>query len=181
MGPQIVYENGHAANGPKRNPSRFYPGKIIDDSLIKAAKIGDNAEILRFLKTRIDINATDACDKAALHYAAENGKIRTCVLLMENGADMHILDACNRTALHWAANGGNTRICAFLIAKGVDADAVGSDDSSALGYAIRSKNAGTIKFLDFFRKLDTFIGKETMQSFLAPFGLCISAQPMAKT
>ena len=59
-----------------------------------------------------------ADNKTALHYAAMNGKWRTCRLLCESGCDIDAKDDTGRTASMWAIERNFLR-CAATIAERV--------------------------------------------------------------
>lgn len=53
---------------------------------------GDNALLKRFIKAKIQINASDYDKRTAAHIAASEGNITALRLLMEAGADLSLKD-----------------------------------------------------------------------------------------
>ncbi|KAK2724436.1 hypothetical protein QYM36_001072 [Artemia franciscana] len=72
-----------------------------------------------------------------LHYAARDGELEICYLLLSSGALMDALDASKWTPLHFAARYGNLEICRLLISSGASVNALDDSKWTPLHYAAR--------------------------------------------
>src|SRR5947209_12379480 len=70
----------------------------------------------------------------ALHYAANDGKLRLVRKLVEHGADVNASNACwFRSVLSWAANNARVETIAFLLAHGARPDSLDALHAAAWG------------------------------------------------
>lgn len=73
-----------------------------------AAQTGDLERVQKLLSDGRCVNAADQAGYTALHYAARNGHLNVCKLLLQQNAD---INACTRsgkaTALQRACTAGN--------------------------------------------------------------------------
>jgi ankyrin repeat protein len=70
----------------------------------------------------------------ALHYAANDGKLRMVRKLIEYGADVNAANACwFRSVLSWAANNARIETIKLLLAHGARADALDALHAAAWG------------------------------------------------
>ncbi|KAK2707248.1 hypothetical protein QYM36_015063 [Artemia franciscana] len=72
-----------------------------------------------------------------LHYAAKDGELEICHLLLLSGALMDALDASKWTPLHSAARYGNLEICRLLISSGAAVIALDDYKWTPIHYAAR--------------------------------------------
>ena len=70
-----------------------------------------------------------------LQWAARQGHVAMCVLLIKEGADPSIKDCQGFNSLHLAAQFGFDGLCAYFIAKGTDVNSVDDDGRTALMWA----------------------------------------------
>jgi ankyrin repeat protein len=76
----------------------------------------------------------------ALHYAANDGKLRLIRRLIECGADVNASSACwFRSVLSWAANGARVETIRFLLAHGARPDSLDALHAAAWGGSDRGK------------------------------------------
>jgi hypothetical protein len=145
----------------------------LDESLLKAAEEGNNAEITRLLKAGADVNAK--YDGTALMEAAKFGKAETCALLINEGAFVNSIDrGIGNTALIWAAMNGHAGACAVLIEHGADADIINGFGFAALKYAKQYGHKIVAALLEHPVPLSKLMGAEQLQPFLHDFGECAS-------
>lgn len=72
-----------------------------------AAQHGEIDRIERLLRKGVPVDARDNSGYTALHYAARNGHLPVCKLLVRNRADVNaVTKAGGATALHRAATAG---------------------------------------------------------------------------
>ncbi|KAH7444917.1 hypothetical protein KP509_02G098000 [Ceratopteris richardii] len=90
-------------------------------SLAGAALSNDISRMRQLLSRGVAADITDANGYTPLHYAARNGHLDACLLLLQNGAQV---DKCTRagkaTSLHRAAYAGHVEIVKALIRAGAD-------------------------------------------------------------
>ena len=127
---------------------------MITIALHYAANDGKDRLVLTLIAHGADINANHAnWYRSVLSWAANNARISTIHLLLENGADPRSLDA-----LHAAAYGGSAcgegeeqeyaESLRILIEAGADInDRRNSHNQTPLGVALKSGNKGAIEYL----------------------------------
>lgn len=72
-----------------------------------AAQYGELDRVVKILKSGTAIDARDNFGYTALHYAARNGHVDVCKLLLQMGADINAITKSGCvTALHRAASAG---------------------------------------------------------------------------
>jgi ankyrin repeat protein len=162
--------------------------KRLNDGLWKAAAVGDNAEVKRLIRAGADVNAKDSDNRPALHYAAQEGHVETCLLLIGECAKSRkgikefiaAKDDWNQTALHRAAIWGHTQTCALIIGQyakcGGDVNELIAIKtlvgSTALRDAADRKRTKTVQFLKSIELLADMINDEMFSSFMASFHDC---------
>ena len=86
--------------------------------LLEAAKENE----VEAVRTCLTSTPVDACHeqfkRTALHWAAENGSMRLCELLLQHKADPNFLDRTSASPLHKAAWNGHGTACKLLLAHG---------------------------------------------------------------
>jgi ankyrin repeat protein len=87
--------------------------KRLNQNLIDAAVHGNNPEIERLLRLGADVNAKSRFnDWTALMWAAYDGNMETCALLLKNGADLK--ESGGWTAYMCAESNGKTETAELL-------------------------------------------------------------------
>lgn len=71
-----------------------------------AAQYGDIKRVEKLLKESWHVDRKDSAGYTALHYAARNGHLDVCRILLENGADVNAVTRGGVTALCRAATTG---------------------------------------------------------------------------
>ena len=137
--------------GPDEQGQPFVKGST---ALHYAANDGKDQLVLKLLECGSDINASGAhWYRSVLSWSANNARISTIQLLLENGADPTCLDA-----LHAAAFGGSScgegreqeyaETLRILIGAGADMnDRRHFQNQTPLGIALKSGNRGAIAYL----------------------------------
>lgn len=94
------------------------------------------------------MDGDDPSGYAPLHYAARNGHLDACLLLLQNGAQV---DKCTRagraTSLHRAAYAGHIEVVKALIQAGANIEAKDSDGCTPLHKADAQGHADIVKLL----------------------------------
>ena len=63
------------------------------------------------------------CQETGLHYAAREGRLLICEVLLQQDASINMRDKHGRQPLHQAALGGHTDVCELLVSQGADVTA----------------------------------------------------------
>ncbi|EFJ09749.1 hypothetical protein SELMODRAFT_184376 [Selaginella moellendorffii] len=106
-------------------------------SLSGAAHTGDVKRMERLLEKGACVQGGAAAAYSPLHYAARNGHLEACRLLLKFGAGVDARTRSGRaTSLHRAAFAGHEDIVALLLESGADRDAVDSDGHTPLHKAM---------------------------------------------
>ena len=95
-------------------------GKTGGRPFFRAAKSGDEQEVLRFLRDGVGIDSRDAHTRAVLHVAAWGGHDALVKALIAKGADINAVDKHGFTALDLAARGEHKSTVALLKKHGAD-------------------------------------------------------------
>ena len=112
----------------------------LDNELIKAAEIGNDARIKKLLNAGANIEIrSDAGWTPLMHaaYCEQTGvagyeQIDAVRALIEKGADVNAMDERGGTVFMLAAEKGHTGICVLLLEKGADINAKDEDGWTAL-------------------------------------------------
>lgn len=117
-------------------------------SLAGAAQANDLPRIRELLNRGAPVDGDDPSGYAPLHYAARNGHLDACLLLLQNGAQV---DKCTRagraTSLHRAAYAGHIEVVKALIQAGANIEAKDSDGCTPLHKADAQGHADIVKLL----------------------------------
>jgi ankyrin repeat protein len=149
--------------------------KRLNNELLRAANIGDNAGIERLLKKGASINAKDNDGWTALMWAAASGHTPACAFLLEKGANLEATDKDGWTALMFAAYCGHAQTCALLIEKGADVNAKAEEKGAWKGKTASSIAEANDKreTAAFLKSMEWLIGM-TENAFMKPFGECLA-------
>jgi ankyrin repeat protein len=112
-------------------------------SIWQAAIDGDLARLKYCLQgTRSDASKADESGFTALHYAARNGRLDACKLLLLEGANVNALTGAQRsTPLMRAAYCGHLEVVALLLERGkAQVNVADTDGATALHYAMQQKH-----------------------------------------
>ncbi|XP_023943013.2 ankyrin repeat domain-containing protein 39 [Bicyclus anynana] len=94
------------------------------------------------------VNSEDKSGYTALHYAARNGHVDICSILVENGACINYPTRCgNATPLHKAAAAGKEETVKYLIQHGALLDLQDADGTTALHKVVENKKQNLVKIL----------------------------------
>ncbi|KAL4708155.1 hypothetical protein ACJJTC_009934 [Scirpophaga incertulas] len=117
-----------------------------------AAFNGDKDKIQYLLQKSMivsnTVNAPDNSGYTALHYAARNGHLDICKMLIQNGANINAATRSGKaTPLHKAAAAGNTTAVTLLIKAGAAVELQDVDGETALHKASKHNNYNLIRVL----------------------------------
>lgn len=94
------------------------------------------------------VDQVDLAGYTALHYAARNGNVSVCELLLDNGSYVGAITRSGlATALHRAASQGHVDIVHLLLRRKADPDVRDSDGFTPLHRAIKEKRILVCKIL----------------------------------
>ncbi|KAM7535044.1 hypothetical protein Aperf_G00000100289 [Anoplocephala perfoliata] len=114
--------------------------------LLDAARNGD-VEQVKYLLTNGALFTTDWLGHSALHFAAMNGHLTTCEVLLEAGFCKDIRTKVDRTPLHLAAQEGHADIVELLLKNGADIHAIDTIKMTALHWAVERGHCHVINVL----------------------------------
>jgi ankyrin repeat protein len=123
------------ANSATLAPVRAQTG---DSPLIEAARIQDVDAVRSMLAEGADVNARQADESTALHWAVHWEHQDTVELLIRAGADVNAANDLATTPLVMASASGNGAIVEALLAAGADANAARASGETALMLAART-------------------------------------------
>jgi ankyrin repeat protein len=105
------------------------------EAFLKEVRVGDRENVEMFIKSGMDVNATDKNGSSALMIASERGEVAIAELLIKSGADVSAKNVDGYTALMYAAYKGNLQMAELLIKNKADVNARDKDGWTALMYA----------------------------------------------
>jgi ankyrin repeat protein len=106
---------------------------------------------MALLQNGADPNARDEEGRTPLMYAAVNGWLRVCEVLVSANAKINAVDVDGYAALHLTTQEGRAETCAWLLRKGADAAWQNSFDRTPAGCALINWHARIIAELKLFR------------------------------
>ena len=116
--------------------------------MVTAVKSGDPAKLAEAIASAKDINEQDQIQRqTALHWAAKEGKLDMCRILIASKANVNAGDRQGKTALSFAAQAGFTDVCVFLVESGADVNVRDALKGNPLLWASGLGNAKTVEFL----------------------------------
>jgi ankyrin repeat protein len=86
----------------------------------------------------VNVDERDAHGDAALHWAANNGRVEALRVLVELGADKDAKTARGKTPLHLAAAMGHVEAIKALVQLGAQLDAQTADEETPLQMSVRA-------------------------------------------
>jgi ankyrin repeat protein len=104
----------------------------IEDSIFKAAELGDIDSVKQFLDGGVDVKNIEILG-SALHYAIHANHKKVAEFLIARGADVNARNGWGRTPLFFI--NGSVELLEFLLENGADIDARDLTGSTVLHYA----------------------------------------------
>ena len=74
------------------------------------------------LLPQLHVLGTDDSGETKLHFAARNGLLDACVVLLDQGADVNLFNSAGNTPLHLALASGHEDVALLLVSKGASAN-----------------------------------------------------------
>lgn len=143
----------HTHHSPCCCSRRWGLGETLEEldfhkSLAAAAQSNDVRRMQELMRRGSPVDGDDPSGYTPLHYAARNGHLDACLLLLENGAQV---DKCTRagkaTSLHRAAYAGHIEVVTALLQAGADAVKEDSDGCTPLQKAEAQGHAEVVQLL----------------------------------
>ncbi|KAJ8543341.1 hypothetical protein K7X08_005864 [Anisodus acutangulus] len=100
---------------------KLYDLLQLGDTLHRAARKGDVADIKKCIAEGANVNGKDQNGWTPLHRAAFKGKNEGVKVLVNHGAKLDLVDDCGYTPLHLAIEAGQKDVAMYLIAQGAKA------------------------------------------------------------
>lgn len=124
------------------------------ESIHACAQHGDVDGVRAHLDSGVDVHARDDNGVTPLHWAAINGHIACCALLLARGADVNCSGGTlNATPMHWCTRQGQLHVMSFLLEHGADPLRLDGQGYHALHLATHSSLVMSLVFL---LQLDAF-------------------------
>ncbi|WFD20194.1 protein S-acyltransferase [Malassezia caprae] len=115
---------------------------------------GDLERLHAWIEGGGDVNICDPEGITPLHWAAINGHVACCRMLLERGADVHAIGGALRASpLHWCARNGHTQVLTLLLEHGANPLAKDGQGFHCLHLATQSSLVMAILY---FLQLDLF-------------------------
>ena len=146
--------------------------RLIQNELIEATKEGNINKVTALLRENptIDINYRDKKQwgLAALHYAARNGHLNMCQLLLSGrNIDVKSRDKDGNTIFHHAAKNGHLDICQLLISNpNVDINIQSNNGTTALYDAVSREHLDICQLLILDPNIDINIKNKSHRTAL---------------
>eukprot|EP00249_Psilotum_nudum_P004102 c17641_g1_i1 orf=225-695(+) len=117
-------------------------------SLAGAAKVGDVHRMRELFRKGVKADDDDGSGYTPLHYAARNGHLEACCLLLQHGAKVDKRTRAGKaTSLHRAAYAGHQDIVKLLLQAGADIYAKDADCCTPLQKAVMQGHVGVAELL----------------------------------
>ncbi|KAK6780725.1 hypothetical protein RDI58_022909 [Solanum bulbocastanum] len=110
---ELAIDKGH---------SKLYDVLQLGDTLHRAARKGDVADIKKCIAEGANVNGKDQNGWTPLHRAAFKGRVEVVKVLVNNRAKLDIVDCVGYTPLHLAIEAGQKDVAMYLIAQGAKAN-----------------------------------------------------------
>ena len=88
--------------------------------ILEACSRGEAGEVLRFIRTLVNVNKKDIYGRTLIHQAAFYGQTHIVKLLLDHGANIHEKNNDGETPIHRAAGEGHTDTVKCLISAGAE-------------------------------------------------------------
>ena len=115
--------------------------------LLTAAQEGKNAQVVKLIKAKTNVNETDNEGNSALMLAAKAGHQDVVQTLLKAGADVNAQNNSGTTALMIAAEQNQPEITAYLLKRKAKANIVDGNGNAPLFFASRNGNTNIMKQL----------------------------------
>lgn len=107
---------------PIRAHSQLYDHLQLGDTLHRAARKGEVADIKKCIAEGANLNGKDQNGWTPLHRAVFKGKIEAVKVLVKHGAKLDVVDYCGYMPLHLALEAGQKDVATYLVAQGAKAN-----------------------------------------------------------
>lgn len=104
-------------------------------ALIAALSVGQSEAAYELIRAGADTTQKNDEGKTLLHYAAENGDVKTVQILLERDGHADVQDEDGETALMKAVRGCHSTVVRVLLASGADVQKANTDGNSVMDIA----------------------------------------------
>ena len=122
-------------------------GAAANVPLIQAVKDQNAARVRGLIEQKVDVNAPEADEATALHWAVYQDAVDTARLLIKSGANVNAKNRYGVSPLSLACTNGSPRMIALLLESGADPKAALPDGSTPLMIAARTGNPSGVDLL----------------------------------
>ncbi|CAE7383727.1 Ank2 [Symbiodinium natans] len=138
-------------------------------ALMAASEAGSVESAGFLLEARADMDAADASQRVAIHWASVRGRVGVVRLLLQAGADKDVVEGGGCTALHLASLFGQAEVARILLEAGAKLDKVTKCGFTALPLAAFGGHGDIARLLLLFDPGTRSIqdGNSDWQAFLA--------------
>ncbi|XP_046852481.1 ankyrin repeat domain-containing protein 39-like isoform X2 [Xenia sp. Carnegie-2017] len=148
MAHEHEHNHGTCCKSVSRTCSQNFDEMDFARGVWYAAMNGDEARVQKHLEKNSCPDIVDSAGYTALHYAARNGHIDVCRLLLRHGANPNCETRAGRaTPLHRAAYGGHLEIVKLLVQYQAKLDLADIDGQTALHKAAQKAHEDVVKIL----------------------------------
>ncbi len=123
------------------------PKQKPEPGLLQSVKTGDISAVRNILRSGFETNATDSCNRTALHVACAFGRLDMVKLFLSQGADVDIGSMSGKTAIHEACIGGHYNVLKLLLSEVADLDVVDKKGMSAAHYCALNGEVNCLSLL----------------------------------
>ena len=117
---------------------------------MNAVAEGEPSKAMDLIKSKFDVNSTDACGDTLLHFATIADAERLALALVNNGADTNIPNALNQTPVFLASTWSSNGILRLLLESGANPNTLLDETSrynTALLVSVLNNNPTAVRTL----------------------------------
>ena len=154
---------------PPENLPEIVPVQM-KSKMLKAVKASEYSMVWALLSKGAnpdDCEDPNGAGWSPLHWAAKDGSVAICQLLVSKGANINVKDKSGQTPLHRAAYWGRIQVVDFLVYVGAALEVVDSANSTAADVARQRNNQEVFAYLQQQKQ-----GKQTTTTFVSLCQLC---------
>ncbi len=137
---QLVTDDGRVMMADQKTVWR-----LVTRDMLEACKGGKCSALGELLEAGLDRDTKNASGRTGLHYAAREGHLKVCQMLLAAKATVDARNRWQETPLHAAAYNARPDVAALLLEAGADARAPNDQGKTPLDYARMAAARGKFK------------------------------------